>query len=867
MANINGRKKWSPVRLLETHELARGGVNGNLNEQAQALADRTELLMEEKASKTEIVQGVFEFGTYAEFDAAKLSLPLNCTVIINEIPTGTQTWGQGTNRWNGTTLTKSAHDPLTLAKAYTDSETKINIQNKLINGNFDNGITGWGYVNATIANVSNNLEVVLTGALANGFTRQTAISTTVGNKYLLKARFKVDNSVCQKVEIGSSSHFGTEGYITVNNPAADEWIEVSEIRTSTIASSMFYLVHTYADAATAANKKLTVDYATLIDLTSSFPDGIPSQEILDKIFTGSEPYSVTAKDLIADYMYPKDSIDVDDVALVLEDDKKPEGFVELFYKNTVMLGFVSATGTIETSSPVSRWTGFLNVSKFNRLVLSGFTQNVNYAFYDEDKKPINVYTLASEGYVLNGSIDVPKRAVYFARSMRLEGFSAPTTSILGVYAKEKLSALATEHNVLGFSNTDREEFVKTEIMTAITKLQGEVTENGVINETEDYQFSGYLDVSDYNGVILSGFSSSALLSRFWFDENKQLVQKFDYNTEPQYYAINGYYAKPKAAKYFAANLKNPSVAETAAAVIHGERQLNTSDFQRKGSSGDAAAGWETTETAMRTQKAIELFNPLYPDVKPLRIVNYGKQPGYDYGSRINFDTEIFRQGWGLQIQMNLTKPNAPHNLYSVKNLQSENGLLAEWGVEGFSWHVCPPGSAWGERAWMMFKLGGHAVRSDTNYSFKNASMAQISAPLWSERTDRGVGKSAGWLESSSDGAIDDTIPTRVMLRQSAHFNSPEYFRVSYSNQAKSGWDHFVRARGSYKAPTAAQHGDSIHKQVFSVATGADEQGNPVTKEVAQIEIVYNDDASPESAKIVFKVWNKVTEAWEEKLVL
>lgn len=124
MANINGRKKWSPVRLLETHELARGGVNGNLNEQAQALADRTELLMEEKASKTEIVQGVFEFGTYAEFDAAKLSLPLNCTVIINEIPTGTQTWGQGTNRWNGTTLTKSPHDPLTQAKA--DATTKAN---------------------------------------------------------------------------------------------------------------------------------------------------------------------------------------------------------------------------------------------------------------------------------------------------------------------------------------------------------------------------------------------------------------------------------------------------------------------------------------------------------------------------------------------------------------------------------------------------------------------------------------------------------------------------------------------------------------------------------------------------------------------
>ena len=49
MPNIEGQKRWSTVRLLETHELARGGVNGNLNEQAKALADRTEFLNQENA--------------------------------------------------------------------------------------------------------------------------------------------------------------------------------------------------------------------------------------------------------------------------------------------------------------------------------------------------------------------------------------------------------------------------------------------------------------------------------------------------------------------------------------------------------------------------------------------------------------------------------------------------------------------------------------------------------------------------------------------------------------------------------------------------------------------------------------------------
>ncbi|WP_228722574.1 hypothetical protein [Acinetobacter lwoffii] len=113
MANINGRKQWSSVRLLETHELARGGVNGNLNEQAQALADRTEFLNQEKASKSEIVQGIYEFDTYALFDAAKATLPSNCTVVISqENTTGSGTWGIGNNSWNGSILKKSAFDPV-----------------------------------------------------------------------------------------------------------------------------------------------------------------------------------------------------------------------------------------------------------------------------------------------------------------------------------------------------------------------------------------------------------------------------------------------------------------------------------------------------------------------------------------------------------------------------------------------------------------------------------------------------------------------------------------------------------------------------------------------------------------------------------
>lgn len=136
MANLEAQPKWSSVRLLEAHELARGGLNGNMNEQAKALAERTEFLSQEKASKYEIIQGVFEFGTYSEFDAVKATLPTNCTVVIGEEnTTGSGQWGIGNNRWNGSTLIKSSYNPVHNAEKYTDmkiSDLKVFKQDQIV---------------------------------------------------------------------------------------------------------------------------------------------------------------------------------------------------------------------------------------------------------------------------------------------------------------------------------------------------------------------------------------------------------------------------------------------------------------------------------------------------------------------------------------------------------------------------------------------------------------------------------------------------------------------------------------------------------------------------------------------------------------
>lgn len=116
MVDIVTTPEWKAVRILERDEVALGGFGGNMNEQATALVARTELLKEEKADRSDIIQGQYSFTTVASFDAVKSTIPLNSVVIIDEVGPN-----QGTNTWNGTTLQKSNYDPLIQAKTYVDA--------------------------------------------------------------------------------------------------------------------------------------------------------------------------------------------------------------------------------------------------------------------------------------------------------------------------------------------------------------------------------------------------------------------------------------------------------------------------------------------------------------------------------------------------------------------------------------------------------------------------------------------------------------------------------------------------------------------------------------------------------------------------
>ncbi|MBJ9442947.1 hypothetical protein I5555_10890 [Acinetobacter baumannii] len=122
MAEIIGEGNWAPVRILEDYELARGGINGNMNEQAKALVDRTEFLKNTSATKDELSSisgGSYAFGTKAQAEAAGAAnkLPANSKIEVQNDGTN-----NGYYRWTGSALVPSDFNPLNGANGYTDEK-------------------------------------------------------------------------------------------------------------------------------------------------------------------------------------------------------------------------------------------------------------------------------------------------------------------------------------------------------------------------------------------------------------------------------------------------------------------------------------------------------------------------------------------------------------------------------------------------------------------------------------------------------------------------------------------------------------------------------------------------------------------------
>jgi len=480
-----------------------------------------------------------------------------------------------------------------------------------------------------------------------------------------------------------------------------------------------------------------------------------------------------------------------------------------------------------------------------------------------------VITVAAVGdttSVHNGTLKVPQNAKYFARTIRRSSTeTVEALSIKGYYSRSDYKQLAMSQDVLPYSAEHKREFIKDELWSFGQLVDGRYTENGVDTSIDGYGHTGLIDISRYDTIQFLR-ATSDVFSRYFLDADFNVIETIDYAKDRSSFNIRPTIIKPKNAKYFVANVQNPTLSESTA-TLYGDRAVDTSDFQRVGSSGDAAQGWATTDKAMQTQRTVEVSSPHYPDVPPLKIISYGRQDVYAEDSRTQVETALFKDGWSLCASTNLSRPNPPADRSYTKNLLSQAAVLWELGMEGFSIHVTPKHMPYRGGKHMAFKVGGYFPRSSSKLPFNQGSMTQSFVPYWQERTD-GTGHQ-GWAESSNDPDYDETIPSNVQLRQSAHFKSPNNFKMSYTtaSDGRCAWDRTVAARGELNATLPSQAGDKIDEKVYSVVTGTNTDGSPIYKDVAKFEVIYNGDSTGEAAQIVFKVWNNDTGAWVDKVIM
>lgn len=162
MAEIIGEGKWSPVRQLETYELARGGINGNMNEQAKALVERTEYLKQNSASKDDLNamgQGNFSFDTreIALIKIQELNIQPNTKIEISK-----EGEFSGPYQWDGVELTPSEYTPVKQANVFTIqkiAESEIGTDKKIES-----------IQNASVARKADDPKIISFGADAHGYS-------------------------------------------------------------------------------------------------------------------------------------------------------------------------------------------------------------------------------------------------------------------------------------------------------------------------------------------------------------------------------------------------------------------------------------------------------------------------------------------------------------------------------------------------------------------------------------------------------------------------------------------------------------------------------------------------------------------------
>lgn len=148
------------------------------------------------------------------------------------------------------------------------------VPNRILNSNFESGISNWTGNNATLSASNNILYIEGNGGnlTVQGF-QTTEVPHDLGRKIFARAKCKVTNSSCTRIALVIANDVYENGIevASVNSPVSGTEYDLYGIKTVTLAAekTSIFLRHTYINAATANGKAMEVQEVFALDLNEA----------------------------------------------------------------------------------------------------------------------------------------------------------------------------------------------------------------------------------------------------------------------------------------------------------------------------------------------------------------------------------------------------------------------------------------------------------------------------------------------------------------------------------------------------------------------------------------------------------------------
>ena len=168
-----------------------------------------------------------------------------------------------------------------LLRIENENKRKIEIENIVKNGNFNDGLTNWvsDFSNSTVLN--NTLINTGNGTGTQAFITQYLYGLTSGDVHYIYANVRVTNDLSTLLYLGVSA---IPNVSQVSNPIKDTWYNMSGIYTYSKGIDTLRVRHYYSSETVQNGKSLEVKQVININLTKLFGKGNePTKEEMDEL--------------------------------------------------------------------------------------------------------------------------------------------------------------------------------------------------------------------------------------------------------------------------------------------------------------------------------------------------------------------------------------------------------------------------------------------------------------------------------------------------------------------------------------------------------------------------------------------------------